>query len=198
MKYKIYIILLIFCSSCGLVAKKIYNIKKPKSEDATSVKSFLLKNKIDTTNVYIFRSAESFVKYSKLKTLTIPGAIFFNKAGNNIEYNKTASTCNKNITSFLDDLNSFSSKQTTDNFKIDDVLNLLNPISKGDKINDADINVFILWTVYIGKLNDENTYEWIKLLNKAKAEGLKINFYLLNCDTQKKWDLEISKVEIKK
>ena len=95
-------------------------------------------------------------------------------------------------------LNSFSSKQTTDNFKIDDVLNLLNPISKGDKINDADINVFILWTVYIGKLNDENTYEWIKLLNKAKAEGLKINFYLLNCDTQKDWDLEISKVEIKK
>ena len=176
MKYKIYIALLIFCSSCGLVAKKIYGIKKPKSEDAKTVKSFLFKNKIDTTNVYVFRSAESFVKYTKLKSLTIPGAIFFNKAGNNIEYNKTASNCTKNVTSFLDDLKSFSTKETTDNLKFDDVLQLLIPISSIKRNDNADINVFILWTVYIGKLNDENTYEWIKLLEKAKSEGLKINY----------------------
>jgi len=197
MKNKIYIALLILCSSCGLVAKKIYGIKKPKSEDAKTVKLFLLNNKIDTTNVYVFRSAESFVKYTKLKSLTIPGAIFFNKEGNNIEYNKTASNCTKNVTSFLDDLKSFSTKVTTDNLKFDDVLLLLKPISGIKRNDNADINVFILWTVYIGKLNDENTYEWIKLLEKAKSEGLKINYYLLNCDTQKDWDIEVSKIKVK-
>jgi hypothetical protein len=199
MKKIILLLLLITCSSCGLIAKKIYKIKQPKDEDAISIKSFLLKNNVDTSNIYVFNSEKSFVNYSQLKTLTIPGAVFFNKEGNNVEYNKTASSCTKNITTFLDGLKSFSEKETTNNFKIEEVLKLIKPISKINKTYEADINVFILWTVYIGKLNDENTYEWIKLINKAKSEGLRINYYLLNCDTQKEWTSnygEKSKVKI--
>jgi hypothetical protein len=189
-KTAVFLILVVLSSSCNLIAKKMYRIKKPKNEDALSIKSFLNKNKVDTTNVYVFNSALSFSNYSKQQKMTVPGALFFDKFGNSLEYNKNANTCTKNITSFINDLKSFSSNNVNGNLKFNQVLNFLKPISRIDYENDADINVFILWTVYLGKLNKENTYEWISLLKKAKTEGVKVNYYLLNCDLQKEWDTE--------
>jgi hypothetical protein len=49
--------------------------------------------------------------------------------------------------------------------------------------------VFITWAVFAGKLNDEKAFEWVKLLNDAKKKGINVNYYLLNCDFQKSWNL---------
>jgi hypothetical protein len=38
-------------------------------------------------------------------------------------------------------------------------------------------------------LAQKKAFLWIDLLEKAKSEGVKVNYYLLNCDYQKSWDI---------
>ena len=53
----------------------------------------------------------------------------------------------------------------------------------------TDITVFITWAKYVGSLNKEKAFDWVKLVNQANQKGLNVKYYLLNCDFQKNWNL---------
>ena len=52
-----------------------------------------------------------------------------------------------------------------------------------------EITVLITWATYLGKVNKQKAFEWIKLLEQAKDQGIKINYYLINYDLQESWNL---------
>ena len=60
-----------------------------------------------------------------------------------------------------------------------------------EKSSSPGISVYITWTMYSGKLNDEKAFEWIKLLEKAQSTGLNVEYYLVNCDYQKDWNIPL-------
>jgi hypothetical protein len=180
-------ILMVCLAGCKSVLKTVYGIKKPKLEDNISIRGYLLKNHIDTSNVYVFKDLKAFTTASQMKILNIPDALFFNKDGFMVPYKESTANCNANVGKFISDLATFSSFKYEDTKRESDLQDLI----VGDKtqFENADINVFITWTIYAGKLNRDKAFEWIKLLQSAKAKGVKVNYYLLNCDYQKSWSL---------
>lgn len=182
------IFFLTILTSCKSSLKKKYEIKDPKIETELSIKSFLNSKKIDTSNVYIFKSLMTYSIASQKKLLSVPDAIFYNKEGNFVNYKKSASDCNGKIDSFLSDLKSFSEIESDETNKIDNFIKFL---KDGDKIkkNLKEVNVFITWAIFTGKLNEEKAFEWIRLINDAKKQGVSINYFLVNCDFQEVWKL---------
>ena len=168
--------------------KTSYGIKNPSLEDEQSVKKYLLKQHIDTSNVYVFKDLNSYSAASKMKMLSIPEAMFFNKDGYFVPYKEEAVNCNANVNKFIMDISAFSEKPADETKKMDNLMAII--VSTNNKQPQrADINVFITWAKFAGKLNREKAFDWIDLLQKAKAQGIKVNYYLLNCDFQKSWGI---------
>lgn len=184
---------------CKYVLKTAYRIKKPKLEDRKSLNDYLLKNCIDTINVIAFKDFKSFSTASKYDLLLIPDAIFFNKHGDFVPYKESTKNCNANVDNFLNDLSLLSTFPVEEKTKLYDLLLLTNDTNQCPDV--ADITVLITWTVYSGSLNKEKAFEWIKLLQKARLNGIRVNYYLLNCDFQRSWNLsqkQLSLLGIKK
>ncbi|HLA56460.1 MAG TPA: hypothetical protein VK623_10190 [Flavobacterium sp.] len=180
------VIILICLTGCKSILKTAYGIKKPKLEDDISIRKYLLKNHIDTSNVYVFKNLKAFTTASQMKILSVPDALFFNKIGFMVPYKESTVSCNANVDKFISDLAVFSALQYDETKKESDLLDL---IVGNTQVENADVNVFITWTVYAGKLNKDKAFEWIKLLQSAKVKGIKVNYFLLNCDYQKNWNL---------
>ena len=195
MKKLLLIIIILSFVSCKSILLKTYEIKDPKLEDFTSIKTFLNIKKIDTSNVYVFKNLSCFERASKQKLLSIPNAFFFNKANNLVNYKKNSTDCNAKIDDFLSDLSSFSQLPFDESRKMTDLLDLIENLNKSLPLDNSDINVFITWTIYAGKLNDEKAFAWVNLIEKGKRKGLKVNYYLLNCDFQKSWNLSEKEIE---
>jgi len=190
---KFYIVLIsTFCLGCQTTVKTAYGIKKPRLETQASIKKYLVKNKVDTSHVYVLKDLSAFVTASSKNLLSIPDAVFFNKNGNLVRYKKETEDCNAKVDDFIAEIGNFSALPEDPNIKMDELLGMLygKPISA-----KADVNVFITWTVYAGRLNKTKAFEWIKLMEKAKANGIKANWYLLNCDYQKSWNLPPQAIE---
>jgi len=184
------IALAILISSCTTILKTAYGFKKPRLETLASIHSFEHKNGLDSTKTSVFKDFRSFVLASQQGFITIPDAIFFNREGEFVSYNKTAKDCNADIDSFITDLETFHTYPVDPNIKLSDFTQLVS-IPDHVELDIADINVFITWTIYVGKLNEDKAFEWIKLLENARANGANINYFLLNCDYQKSWNLPI-------
>lgn len=165
-------------TSCGIIAKKMYGIKNPKNEDKNSILKFLEKNNIENKNVFIFNSLQSMQEYSNSQKLSVPGALFFNKNGKLIEYNKSLKECTKNVTSFINDLKNFEKKDTNNDINQSIITSKTIPITLNENIENAEVNVYIFWTLYLGRLNKESTFEWIRLMKEAQLSGIKVNYYL--------------------
>ena len=73
------------------------------------------------------------------------------------------------------------------NVKMNDVFKLFKNADVPQQ--NADITVLITWTVYAGKLNKSKAFEWTHLLKTAQTKGINVQYYLLNCDMQKDWNL---------
>jgi hypothetical protein len=182
------IILLGSLTSCNTVLKTYNHIKSPNLETETSIKKYLVRNKIDTSNVYVYKNLNSFAKASKMGLLVIPDIVFFNKEGNKVNFKEEGSNCNAHAGSFITELSTFSNFPSDNTKKIDDFVKLIdNP--KQTNFIKAEINVFINWAIYVGRLNKVKAFDWIKLIEIAKQKGININYYLLNCDFQKSWNL---------
>lgn len=191
MKYILLIttIAVVVCfSSCNTVLKTAYGIKKPRLETIESIHSFQHKSDLDSTRTIVFKDLRSFVTASQQDFLTIPDAIFFNSKGHYVSYNKTAEDCNANVDAFISDLKTFDTYPIDESIELSNFAKLLTKTDQNE-LNKAEINVFITWTVYAGRLNDEKAFEWVKLLENAKANGANINYYLLNCDYQESWNI---------
>ena len=186
MKAIYFLFFVMFLTGCKPILKTAYGIKNPKLEDKESIKKYLVKKEIDTTNVYVFKDLMAFATASQKDLLSIPDAIFFNKKGNFVPYKETANSCNANADKFLVDLKSFDHAVEDSTKKMNDVFKLLKPSMN---FRRSDINVFITWTTYAGRLNKTKAFEWIKLIERAKKSGVDISYYLVNCDFQKSWNL---------
>jgi len=185
MKYGL-VLLLLTCLSCGMVAKKIKKVKSPRLETPSSVNAYLQSYNLDTTEVFVFRNLMAFATASEAKYLSFPNAYFFNAEGFAVEYPKTAENCNAQVGSFISDLKDFSNWPAEPSRTISNFTKLLQP----DFVKQpADITVFITFTTYSGKLNDEKAFEWIALLNKAKQNGVSVNYYLVSADFMKSWNI---------
>ena len=168
------IILVILTTSCKSSLRRSYEINDPKIENYISINNFLNTKNVDTSNVYVFKNIISYATASNKKLLNIPDAVFFNKDGYQVSYKKSAKDCNAKIDGFLSDLNNFSNLTFDTNKKMEDVVKLISN-NKKTKPVATDINVFITWAIFAGKLNDEKSFNWVKLLEQAKANGIKIN-----------------------
>lgn len=180
------VIVLFFCMGCKTALKTAYGIKKPRLETEFSTKKYLLRRDVDTSNVYTFKNIQSYLAAAQKDMLSFPEAIFFNKQGNLVRYKKEAEYCNAKVDDFLSDLSSFSKMPEEQSITMDQFLGHLNGDLQPEK---ADVNVFITWTIYSGRLNKTKAFEWIKLIDKAKANGINAKVYLVNCDFQKAWNL---------
>jgi len=179
-------IVLLFFVGCKPVLKTAYGIKKPKLETTQSVKRYLVKNKVDTTHVYAFKDLNAFAAANAKNLINVPDVIFFNKSGNLVRYKKETEDCNAKVDDFIGELENFSTLDEDPRVTMDELAQML----AGKPINErADVNVFITWTVYAGRLNKTKAFEWIHLIEKAKAKGISANWYLLNCDFQKSWNM---------
>lgn len=174
------------CLSCQTVLKTAYGIKQPKVETGRSIRKYLVKKKIDTSDVYVFKNYFAFAKASGKNILNVPDALFFNAAGNLVRYKKETVQCNAKVGDFIADLENFSSLPEDTNMNMDEFLGMLEgqPIDK-----KADVNVFITWAVPAGRLNKTKAFEWIQLIEKARAKGINAKWHLVNCDFQKNWNM---------
>ncbi len=189
MKNSIIAIALMFClSGCHTVAKTLYGIKKPRLEDENNIRNYLLHYSLEAKEVYVFKDLISFAQASEKDMINFPEALFFNRAGYLVRYKKETVDCNAKVADFIADLQHFSELAADQSVKVTNLTSLLDT-SNRQPVLDADINVFITWTIYSGKLNKEKAFEWIKLLEHAKSKGVSVNYYLVNCDYQKSWNI---------
>lgn len=185
---KLLLLSLAICSvGCTPVLKTVYGIKRPRLEDRKSIAKYLAKRSIDTSGLYCFKDFMSFAIASQRNMINIPEAMFFNKDGYLVRYKKEAVECNAKVDDFINDLSHFSEIPPDKSINIQVFSDLLE--RHKDSIKPTDINVFITWTVYAGKLNKDKAFAWVDLLEKAKQKGMDVNVYLVNCDYLKTWNI---------
>jgi hypothetical protein len=185
-KLAFFIFLSILLTSCKPGLKALYGIKSPRLEDKASVNKYLHLKKIDTTRVLYFRSLMDFAVASQNNYLTIPNAYFFNTDGNWVPYMKSATDCNASVDDFILDLHRFNNEAANAQITLPMMTSLL---TGADKIKPAEITALMTFTKYSGRLNREKAFEWVRLLEIAKSRGLPVNYYLVNCDFQKSWNI---------
>ena len=169
---------------------KVKGVKDPKIETYSSSKKYLHKNNIDTTRLVYFKDLNSFGRASKKKLLQIPNAYFFDKNGNFVDYRKSATDCNAKVDDFIQDLNTFDEAKKDSTKTLTELKRFLASSNKNLLYEKpGEITVFITWARYIGALNREKAFDWVKLLEEAKQKGVSVKYYLLNCDFQEKWNL---------
>ncbi|MCF6307265.1 MAG: hypothetical protein L3J09_04845 [Flavobacteriaceae bacterium] len=203
MKKNSYLLIFIISSlllvSCKAYLIKKYNISDPKIESISSVKKFLAEKEINNENLLFFKDLESFSSFGETYSFGYPEAYFFNKQGNLVDYRKSIEECNANIDVFITDLeqninnnqvykvNKQISIQGLNNYLISSTKEI-NPI----KIDDTKtITVIISFATFIGKLNDEKAFDWVRLL-----EDKNVNYYLLSNDLMDYWGIDMDDVEI--
>ena len=186
-----------FMCGCQSAAKVAYRVKAPRLESDASVRSYLSKNKIQASEIYYFKDILAFAQASKMKLLSFPDAIFFNENGQMVTYKKSAEDCNAGVDDFIKDLKNISNTPDPEAVTLSDLSNLL---STNLPSNSNRITVVLTFTIYSGRVNDEHAFAWIELLDQAKKNNVAVDYYLLNCDYQKSWNLNqklIDKLGIK-
>ncbi|MFC4739391.1 hypothetical protein ACFO3U_05240 [Flavobacterium ponti] len=186
-RFIIYTLFIVFLINCQSLAKLKYGIKNPYFATESDLNSFLLKYKIQQ-NSFFFKDWESYKQAITSKYSSIPDAYFFNKNGEFVTYKKTASDCNAKVDEFIAELNNFSSIEGDKTKNISEIIPLLTN-TKNEKIDLNEVTVLISWASFIGKVNEDKAFEWIRILDEAKNNNVKVNYYLINYDLQKSWDL---------
>lgn len=179
-----------FLFSCKSALKAIKGVKDPKLETYVTTKKYLHKNDIDTTKVVYFKDISSFIKATQRKYMKIPNAYFFDSNGNFVDYRKSVTDCNAKVDEFILDLNTFNEAKKDSTKTLTELKGFL--VSSNKKLLSEEpgrISVFITWAKYVGALNREKAFDWVKLLEAAKQKGINVDYYLLNCDFQENWNL---------
>lgn len=182
-----FLLLFILLINCKTLTKISYGVKNPNFKKNNDLYSFLNKNNIDSKSIYFFKDYDNMIKAYQLRYSTIPDAYFFNNNGNFIPYKSNAEQCNAKVDDFISDLKNININKS-ENKNIKDFIPLLKN-DKNEVIVLNEITVLITWATYLGKVNKQKAFEWIKLLEQAKDQGIKINYYLINYDLQESWNL---------
>lgn len=181
------LLLFILLINCKTLTKISYGVKNPNFKKNNDLYSFLKKDNVDSKSIYFFKDYDNMIKAYQLRYSTIPDAYFFNNNGNFIPYKSNAEQCNAKVDDFITDLKNININKS-ENKNINDFIPLLSN-DKNEVIVLNEITVIITWATYLGKMNKQKAFEWIKLLEQAKDQGIKVNYYLVNYDLQECWDL---------
>lgn len=168
------------------------HVKNPKFKNMSELYFFTKKHDVNLNSIYCFESWDKMTTAFNLKYSSIPNAYFFNKKGNFVNYKKTTNDCNAKVDDFIENLEIFSTNKSDSLRNINQVLTLIKN-DKNDKIKQGDITILITWASFLGDVNKDKAFEWIKLLERAKDKGIKVEYYLINYDLQKSWNLSESK-----
>lgn len=182
-----FLLLFILLINCKTLTKINYGVKNPNFKKIHDLRNFLNKNNIDSKSIYFFKDFDNMIKAYQLKYSTIPDAYFFNQNGNFIPYKNNTEQCNAKVDDFITDLKNININKS-ENKNIIDFIPLLSN-DKNEVIVLNEITVIITWATYLGKVNKQKAFEWIKLLEQAKDKGIKVNYYLVNYDLQECWEL---------
>lgn len=174
--------------NCKTLTKICYGVKNPNFKKNVELYNFLKKNNINLKSIYFFKDFDNMIKGYELKYSTIPDAYFFNQNGNLIPYKSNTEQCNAKVDDFITDLKNIKNNKS-ENKNINDFIPLLSN-DKNEVIVLNEITVLITWASYLGKVNKQKAFEWIKLLEQAKDKGIKVNYYLVNYDLQECWELK--------
>jgi hypothetical protein len=170
-------------SSCTFLIKKMYRVKKPKLETVESLTKYLSKNKYDASKLILLKDPEAFKQFLKINN-GVPNAMFFNKRGEFVDFRKSPEDCNGKINEFIGSVEEINEASNENTLK----LNEINQLLSNKIIETGEITIVMTWAVYIGKLNKKKSFEWIELIKQAQQKGVKINYYLLNCDILESWE----------
>jgi hypothetical protein len=181
-----FLLLFMLLVNCKTLTKMSYGVRNPNFKTNNELYVFLKKNNINSKSIYFFKNFNNMVKGYELKYTTIPDAYFFNQNGNFIPYKNSTERCNAKVEDFITDLKNINNIKYEDK-NIKDFISLLNN-DKNEAIKLNEITVIITWATYLGKVNKEKAFEWIKLLEQAKNNGIKINYYLVNYDLLESWN----------
>ena len=187
---KSHILLLIFAillSSCRPVMMKYYGIKKPRVENEQSLLRKAKRFGFETNNI-VCSNSENFLHI--LNGQGIPDAKIYDKFGNYIEFKSNDSTCNTELSEFIQNLH----KDTI--YKTSEYPNFFEEYSKyrdlkGNELpkpNSADFYIVIFWTAWTGRLNKTHVKIWEELAKENK--NCEIEVLKLNLDIQNHWNKE--------
>src|SRR5690606_12876697 len=178
----------ILLTGCSPILKTVYGIKNPQLTTTEKTKAFLNKKNIEGEDIY-FKNAKYFAKIANA-SFQIPGAIFYNKNGQEVVFRNTAKECTNDITLFIENISTINTLPTKEGLHLNEVLQY-GVDSNGNSITidkDADAIVFINWSTYMGKLN-KTVFEWTDIIQKMpKDSNVKVDYYLLSFDLLEKWE----------
>jgi len=176
--------------SCNRITLIYYGVKNPKIETIESVKKYIKKQNISNYELIFFKNIDELNNFKKeFNELKVPDAYFFNQNGNYVPYKKNAKECNAHVDDFIIDLKNINNDnsnmninlQSLNHFFVDDDNN--NPkIVKGKTI------VILSFAKFLGKVNKEHSFEWVKSLEEA-SKNIDLKVYLLNSDFMNFWDV---------
>ena len=179
---------IILLTGCTPVIKTLYGIKNPKLTTTEKTKEFLSKKNIEGKDIY-FKNAKCFAKTANA-SFQIPGAVFYNRNGQEVVFRNTAKECTNDITLFLENITAINTLPTKEGLKLNELLQYVVD-SNGNSITinkDADAIVFINWSTYMGKLN-KTVFEWTDIIQKMPNDSnAKVDYYLLSFDILEKWE----------
>ena len=178
---------IILLTGCTPVLKIAYGIKNPQLTTTEKTKDFLNKKNIEGKDIY-FKNAKYFAKTANASL--IPGAIFYNKNGQEVVFRNTSKECTNDITLFIENISTINTLPTKEGLNLNELLQYVVD-SNGNSITvdkDADAIVFINWSTYMGKLN-KTVFEWTDIIQKMpKDSNVKVDYYLLSFDLLEKWE----------
>jgi hypothetical protein len=184
-KMILFLLPILFLSGCKTILYITYGIKKPRVEDAATIKEKALKFGIDTTAI-VTVDAKDFMGI--FKGLGIPDAAIFDSAGNYIEYRATDTSCTAGLFGFIPGLNLKTHYNETHKTTLQAELQKFRDLN-GHSIKspgEADFYVLIYWAVWTGRLNKNHVKVWQDLAKENKNCSIKV--IEVNLDLQSYWD----------
>lgn len=195
MKYKL--LLLIFSlSSCGLVARVAFGIKKPKPRSAEYIQNYVEKYELNHFEHYSISDKGFLDFFENAERLNIRNSvnqvIIFNENGKLIQPSDSI-TCTSDISDFIINYDDHNKNLVYDSIELKDVFgdsitSLHEKENYYSQINGKPLFV-ITWASFAGKLNKNFTKPWAdsikNIIQINEAEAIFLSF-----DFRENWDLE--------
>lgn len=183
-----FLVLLLAFSGCQILARAIYGIKKPKVENAASIRKKANGFGLDTTNILSVNSADFL---NTMAGASIPDAAIFDASGRYIEYRETDTSCNAGLFGFIPELSLTKSYNLTGKTTLGAELGKCrsidgHPLAVMDA--NADFYVLIYWATWTGKLNEDHVKVWEDLA--AANKNCRVRVLKVNLDMQEYWEEE--------
>ncbi len=186
-------LVLLSLTSCAVVMKKLYGIKKPKLETHASLVKNARKFGFDTTNMVTIGSKDWTEVFNGANG--IPNAEIFDSKGEYIEYRQADTSCTAGLFEFIPSLAPTvqynKTGKTTLQTQLEKYRNLEGELVSSNYLQAADFYLVIYWASYVGRLNKDHVKIWEDMARanpKAKIQVIKVNL-----DCQANWNDEQGK-----